>query len=172
MALMFVSVTALFCTPRLWKVVVIMVAIWILTRMVSAYDMPGLWQAIADVTCGAALIAIRRPTIVVLPVAFLFLIMIFAYAAHDARLISRDIMWAWADVSGYLQLLIILAASLRGGNRIRLGMGNSDSCRHNHHLLPVSLWVSCEAISCDGSCGASSNSNSDAANSRPLVLSS
>ncbi len=153
-ALVTTATIAMLRAPRLWSVLGVMLASWVMTRTVSAHDLPGLWQAAADISCGAALIAIRRPAMVVLPVAALYLVMIFAYAAHDAGVLSRDAMWAWADVSGYLQLLIILAASFRGGRRARLGMGNHRSRRSNHGLAFASVRVSREAISGDHPGGA------------------
>lgn len=170
--LAFVIATAILHAPRLWPIVSIMGASWILSRTVSAYDMPGLWQAAADIACAAALIAIRRPTIVVLPVAFLFLIMIFAYAAHDAGILSRDTMWAWADVSGYLQLLIILSASFHGGRRFGLGLGFDCRTGYPDNGLTVPVRVSCEAISSGGSGGGSNDIGGGSANSRSINLSS
>lgn len=148
-ALVAAVAVAMLQAPRLWPVVGVMLASWVMTRTVSAHDLPGLWQAAADISCAAALIAIRRPAIVVLPVAALYLVMIFAYAAHDAGVLSRNAMWAWADVSGYLQLLIIMGCAFRGGRRARLGMGNHRSRRSNHGMAFVSFRVSREAISGD-----------------------
>lgn len=153
MALVTVFAVTMVRSPRLWPVLAVMLASWVMTRTVSAYDMPGLWQAAADIACGAALIAIRRPAMVVLPVAALYLVMIFAYAAHDAGVLSRDAMWAWADVSGYLQLLIIMGGAFRGGRRARLGLGNHFGRRSRHGLALAPLRVSREAISGDHSGG-------------------
>lgn len=140
---------AMLRAPRLWPVLGVMLASWVMTRTVSAYDLPGLWQAAADISCAAALIAIRRPAIVVLPVAALYLVMIFAYAAHDAGVLSRDSMWAFADVSGYLQFLIIMGGAFRGGRRHRVGLGNHPGRRSGGELALAPLRVSREAISGD-----------------------
>jgi hypothetical protein len=148
-ALVATSTIVMLRAPRLWPVLGVMLASWVMTRTVSAYDLPGLWQAAADIACGAALIAIRRLAMVVLPVAALYLVMIFAYAAHDAGVLSRDAMWAWADVSGYLQLLIILAASFRGSRRAWLGLGNHPGRRFRHSLAFAPVRVSREPISGD-----------------------
>lgn len=149
MALVAVVTVTMVRSPRLWPVLAVMLASWAATRLVSAHDMAGLWQAAADITCGAALLAIRRPAILVLPVAALFLIMVSAYAAHDAGLLSRDAMWAWADVSGYLQLLIILGAAFSNGRRARLGMGIRDRARRHHHATLVPSRLPRAAISRD-----------------------
>ncbi len=148
-ALVATVAVAMLQAPRLWTVIGVMLASWVMTRTVSAYDLPGLWQAAADIACGAALIAIRRPNIVVLPVAALYLVMIFAYAAHDAGVLSRDAMWAWADVSGYLQLVIIMGGAFRGGRRARLGLGNHLGRRSRHGLALAPLRVSRAPISGD-----------------------
>jgi hypothetical protein len=152
-ALALVGTTALYRTPRLWPIVSVMAASWVLTRIVSSHDLPGLWQAAADIACGAALIAVRRPTMVVLPVAALYLVMVFAYAAHDAGVLSRDAMWAWADVSGYLQLIIILAAAVSGGKRAWVGLGGHRGIGHRYHPFAAPVRVSREAISRDHSGG-------------------
>lgn len=144
-----VGVTALHRSPGLWPVVAVMAANWLATRTVSAYDLAGLWQAAADTASAAALIAIRRPTIVVLPVAALYLAVVFSSAAHDAGLLSRDSMWAFADVAGYLQLVIIMGGALRSGRRHGLGLGGHLGRRSGGKLAFTPLRVSREAISRD-----------------------
>ena len=146
-----------------------MLASWLFARAVSAYDLPGLWQAAADISCATALVAIRRPTMAVLPVAFLFLVMIFAYASYDVGLINRDTMWAWADLSGYLQLLIILGASIQGGGRFRMGVGLYHRGGYFHDLSAVPVRISREAISENNTGGVSKDTGGSAANSRPLI---
>lgn len=144
-----VSVTALYRSPGLWPVVAVMAANWLATRTVSAHELPGLWQAAADTASAAALIAIRRPTMVVLPVAALYLAVVFSSAAHDAGLLSRDSMWAFADVAGYLQLLIIMGGALRGGRRHGVGLGGHLGRRSGGELALAPVRVSREAISGD-----------------------
>jgi hypothetical protein len=106
---------------------------------------------------------------VVLPVAFLFLVMIFAYSLHDAGLINRDTMWAWADLSGYIQLVIILGASIQGGGRFGLGLGFNICGRYPHDISAVPVRISCEAISENNTGGVSKDIGGSAANSRPLI---
>jgi hypothetical protein len=149
-----------------------MLASWVLARAVSAYELPGLWQAAADISCAMALVAIRRPAMVVLPVAFLFLVMIFAYALHDAGLINRDTMWAWADLSGYIQLVIILGAFIQGGGRFGMGLGFNIRGRYPHDIFAVPVRISREAISENNTGGVSKDIGGSAANSRPLIESS
>jgi membrane protease YdiL (CAAX protease family) len=124
-ALAAVIALAVWRDRRLWPVAAVMVANWLATRAVTAYELPGMVQAVADLTSAAVLLALRRfSTIAVLPVSALFAIMVFFYGVHDAGLITRDTMWAWADVLAYGQLLIIAGGAVAGGGRGRLALAS------------------------------------------------
>lgn len=102
---------------------VVMVSNWLATRIVTAYELPGAVQAVADLTSAALLLAVWRfGGMAALPVAALFGLMVIFSGAHDLGLITRDTMWAWADVLGYCQLLIIAGGAVGGGGRPRLAM--------------------------------------------------
>jgi hypothetical protein len=106
-----------------WPLVVVMIGNWLATRAVSSFELSGAAQAVADLTSAALLLAMwRARSFATVPVAGLFALMVFVYGAHDAGLITRDTMWAWADVLGYCQLLIIAGSAVRGGGHPRLAV--------------------------------------------------
>ena len=117
------------CALAIWRdrslypVVLVMLVNWLATRFVSAFEMPGSVQAVADITSAAVLLAMRHlGSMAVLPVAALFGLMVIFACLHDLKLITRDTMWAWADVAAYCQLIIIAGVASAGGGRSRLVM--------------------------------------------------
>lgn len=147
-ALAAVGALALWRSPAaLWPTIAVMAANWLATRAVSAMALPGLAVALADVICAALLVALRRRTIANLPVAGLFLAMVLSYAAHDAGAVNRDIMWAWADVAGYLQLLIIAGAAIQHGWRHGIRLGHHPGRRAEPGLRAQAVRVQRETIS-------------------------
>ena len=108
---------------RSWPLVVVMAGNWLATRTVSSYELPGSVQAVADLTSAALLLVMRRvSTSATLPVSALFGLMVVFACVHDLKLITRDTMWAWADVAAYCQLIIIAGVASAGGGRSRLVM--------------------------------------------------
>jgi hypothetical protein len=106
-----------------WPLVAVMIGNWLATRSVSSFELPGAVQAVADLTSAALLLAVWRfGGMAALPVAALFGLMVIFSGVHDLGLITRDTMWAWADVLGYCQLLIIAGGAARGGGRPRLAV--------------------------------------------------
>ena len=131
LALFAVLAFAFWRDRRAWPLVLVMVLNWCATRAVSSFELSGLVQATADISAAVLLIALRHAgNMAVLPVAALYALMVFIAGAHDLGVITRDTMWAWADVLGYLQLLII-AGGAAGGGRARLAMGG-DRPRRTH----------------------------------------
>ena len=101
----------------LWPVVAVMVANWLGTRAITAYDAPALLGGLLDLSSAAILIALSRfRAMAVLPVAALFGLMVFSYVMADFGLLERETMWAFADVGAYLQLLVIAGFAADGGS--------------------------------------------------------
>ncbi len=122
-ALLIVCAFAVWQDRKAVPLVAVMAANWLATRAVSAFDLAGAVQAVADLISAALLLAMWRGRFAAtIPVASLFALMVFISGIHDAGLIARDTMWAWADVLGYCQLLIIAGSAVRGGGHPRLAM--------------------------------------------------
>jgi hypothetical protein len=108
-----------------------MVLNWLGTRAVSSFELSGLVQATVDIGSAALLLTVRqRSTMVVLTVAALFSAMVLFSCVYDLGLITRDTMWAWADVAAYCQLIIIAGSAAAGGGHARLAMG-----RYRRHRI-------------------------------------
>jgi hypothetical protein len=104
----------------LWPVTAIMLTNWAATRCVTAFDLPGSVQATVDISSAAGLLLLPKPKpAVVLPVAALFALMVVFSACFDAGFITRDTLWAWSDVLGYCQLIIIAGGAASGGGTFR-----------------------------------------------------
>jgi hypothetical protein len=107
----------------LWPVAAIMLGNWAATRCVTAFDLSGTVQAAADISSAAGLLLLpKQQSVVVLPAAALFALMLVFSACFDAGIIGRDTLWAWSDVLGYGQLLVIAGGAAAGGRNRRLGV--------------------------------------------------
>ena len=106
----------------MWPLVAVMVLNWIGTRLITTLDAPSYAAGILDISSAIVLVAMPRRfrTMAVLPVAALFGLMVSSYLLNDLGLIERETMWAFADVGGYLQLLIIAGTAFRPGTALRL----------------------------------------------------
>ena len=71
-----------------------------------------------------------------------------------------------------VQLLIILSATFHGGRRFGVGLAFDNRVGYFDNGLAVPVWVSCAAISCDGSGSASNDINGNQANSKSINSSS
>ena len=106
---------------RVWPVCAVMVANWIGTRIVTAFDLSPYVASAVDLGSAAVLLALwRAATMAVLPVSALFALMVGSYVLADFNVIGRETMWAFADVGGYLQLLLVAGASIDPGAGHRL----------------------------------------------------
>ena len=103
--------------------IAVMVANWLGTRAVTAFDL-GPWVAFGvDLGSLMALLVASRlmpRAMAVLPLAAIFAHMLFSYVAHDFGLIGRETMWAWADVGAYGQLVIMAGTGAGGGHLVGL----------------------------------------------------
>lgn len=139
------AATAVF---TLWRdlntfpVIAIMIGNWMATRAVSTLELPGSVQAVADITSAVLLLVLPGPRASsIIPVAALFALMVVFSGVHDLNLISRDTMWAWADVAAYFQLVIIAGSAASGGGRARLAM---DS--HRRRRVPAVVRAAAQRI--------------------------
>ena len=120
-----------------WRAAIVsavMVGNWLLTRLVTAMDWPGVVMGAIDLASAALLIASlwlpsHRRTMAELPVAGLFALMVGCYLAFDAGVIGRETMWAWVDVAAYCQLLLVAGYGLGHGRRTRRGLGTAGGDR-------------------------------------------
>lgn len=125
-ALGLVAVFGALREPRLWPVIAVMVGNWILTRLATAYEWPAAFEGMVDLLSAVVLVALSRTrAMAVLPVSALFGLMVGSYVMADFGVLSRETMWAWADVGAYLQLLVIagIAADGGSGRLARVGHG-------------------------------------------------
>jgi len=130
-ALALTAVVALWLDRRAFPVLAVMVANWLATRWITWADAPSYMAGVADISSAAVLLILWRfRAMAVLPVAGLYAFMVIAYLANDLGLIARETMWAFADVFGYAQLLVIVAgAASGGGHAVRLETVGAGSSR-------------------------------------------
>lgn len=115
LALLLVCGAAAYKDRALWPLIAVMVANWIGTRAVTAFELNGFQQGMIDLASAVTLMMLRhKRTMVFLPVSVLFLVMVNFSLAYGVRIISWDTLWAWSDVAAYAQLVII-AGSIAGG---------------------------------------------------------
>lgn len=103
-------------------VIAVMAFNWIGTRLITATDAPSWTAGALDLSSAFALIVAwwQMRAMAVLPVAAIFLLMVFSYLLNDLGFIGRETMWAFADVGGYLQLIIMAGTPWRPGAARRL----------------------------------------------------
>ena len=122
-ALFFTCAFVMWRDRRMWPVVAVMLGNWLMTRAVSAFELPGLVQAATDLTSAMVLFFVKKDReLLVLPASALFAMMVFFSALHDIGTIERDTLWAWSDVLGYLQLVLIIGGAAAGGGHRGLAM--------------------------------------------------
>lgn len=121
-ALLVTSMIVLRFSPGLWIVLAVPWLNWIATRLITMTDGPAYAAALTDIASGAALIALWHwRTMAVLPLAGLYALMVFSYGFNDLGWIGRETMWAFTDVAGYIQLVLLLGMSWGTGLRVRRG---------------------------------------------------
>lgn len=126
--------------------VAVMVVNWLGTRAVTAWDLPGVAAAIVDLSSAAVLLVawtIVR-TMALLPVAAIFGLMLLSYIAFDLGFVGRETMWAFADVGGYIQLIIVAAGGLFLGGGKRLAMDHRRGGGNDSLAGPVALRIPIE----------------------------
>lgn len=103
-------------------VIAVMAFNWIGTRLITSTDAPAWTAGALDLTSAFALIVAwwQMRAMAVLPVAACFLLMVLSYLLNDLGFIEREPMWAFADVGGYCQLIIMAGTPWRPGAPNRL----------------------------------------------------
>ncbi len=103
-------------------VIAVMAFNWIGTRLITSTDAPAWAAGALDLASAFALIVAwwQMRAMVVLPVAACFLLMVLSYLLNDLGFIERETMWAFADVGGYCQLIIMAGTPWRPGAPNRL----------------------------------------------------
>jgi hypothetical protein len=124
---------ALWRDRAVWPVAAVMLANWVATRAVTAWDLPGAYQAVADSSAAVLLLFPQHlRASLALPVSALFALMVAFSAVNDLGLIGRDTLWAWSDVLGYCQLLLILGATADFGRGRRRAVADRHRRRDTH----------------------------------------
>lgn len=105
-------------------VIAVMAFNWIGTRLITSTDAPAWTAGALDLTSAFALIVAwwQMRAMAVLPVAACFLLMVLSYLLNDLGFIEREPMWAFADVGGYCQLIIMAGTPWRPGAPNRLAV--------------------------------------------------
>jgi hypothetical protein len=141
LALLATCIFAMAQNRNLWPVIAIMLLNWTATRLVSAFDLSGLFEAIADLASAVSLVMISGRQLVTLPISALFCLMVSFSAAADFEIITRDTLWAWSDVLGYCQLIIISGGAVAGGRNGWVGVAFRRGCRNGDVVDTVAARV-------------------------------
>ena len=118
-ALAVASVVALWREHRSAPLVLFMIANWIGTRTITSQELGPYAAFFLDLSTAAAILLFSRLTMAYVPVAAIFAFMVVSYLLNDFGVIGRETMWAFADVGGYIQLLL-MAGLTRGGSGLAI----------------------------------------------------
>lgn len=131
-ALAVASVLALTGGAKAVPAVAIMWMTWTASRIITALDLDA-WLAVwTDILAALAFLAVwslRAGNMAVLPLAAVSSLMVIADLASVYGLIGRETMWAFGDVGGYLQLVILAGLSFGDGHLVRLARVGRDRRR-------------------------------------------
>lgn len=145
-ALLVASLLALTGGWRAVPAVAIMLLTWIAARAITTFDLDAWWPAWADIIAALAFLAVwslRAGNMAVLPLAAVSSMMVIADIASVYGLIGRETMWAFGDVGGYLQLIILAGLSYGDGHLVRLatmargGRRDANLARSVAHRVPA-----------------------------------
>lgn len=126
--------------------VAIMCLTWLAARAITAFALDVWWAVWADMLAALAFLAVwslRAGNMAVLPLAAVSSLMVIADLASVYGLIGRETMWAFGDVGGYLQLVILAGLSYGGGHLVRLagvargGRRDANMARAVAHRVPA-----------------------------------
>lgn len=146
-ALLVASLLALTGGWRAVPAVAIMLLTWIAARAITTFHLDTWWAVWADIIAALAFLAVwslRVGNMAVLPLAAVSSLMVIADLGSVYGLLGRETMWAFGDVGGYLQLVILAGLSFGGGHLVRLATVARGGRRDANLARPVAHRISAQ----------------------------